>query len=166
MHKPKQKREKEIEFIEAFCKKYNEFYGQAKFIKKSNQSKYADCEIMFWDELIKLECKLFNDTRNNSSKFYNLLGELIGTYTKSTLIGQNPLKFPKLGILISKKHETEFNKLWEKNIDLHISGKYCTMLNLDYLVIFSNSTKNIEIKKYNFKTNYWDKVEDMPQKVE
>ena len=44
-----------------------------------NQSKYADCEIVLNDEIVKIEAKMLNDTNANSTDFYNLIGEIIGT---------------------------------------------------------------------------------------
>ena len=101
----------------------------------SNQSTYADCEIVYEKKVIKIEAKMLKDGRNNSGSFYNLIGELIGTVKKPSLLQANGVAIEDviIGILIPEKSKTTFTQLWNDNIKPN-GIKYCNAFNIKQFV--------------------------------
>ena len=121
-----------------------------------NQSTYADCEMVHCGDLVKLECKLLKDTRSNSRNFYNMLGEVIGTSAKPSLLDKpGSYSCVKNGFLIPKSSENIFRSLWRKNITVTNGNNYCRDFDVTYLVVFDLAIKQYKIKQYNPVKNDW-----------
>ena len=144
---------KEYEFTKCFVEEYKSKNKLAFIPSASNQSTYADCEIIYDKEHIKFEAKMFNFTNSNSGEFYKMLGELITLRNKTQYI-KNPTCDEVLGILIPNTSEQTFLKLW-KNLDANDARKYCLMFDLKYLVLFDFNKKNYSFKSYSYDNNCW-----------
>ena len=124
-----------------------------------NQSTYADCEIVLNEnEILKVEAKMLEDTRSNSVHFYNLIGELIGTSTKKSLLQENEdnkLKQTCVAILLPYNSKVVFDKLWSKNITKQNGNNYCKNFCVKHLITFDDVNQKMKVYSYCDGTNRW-----------
>ena len=125
--------------------------------KGKNQSKNADCEVVRNNEIIMIEAKLLKDNRSNSTHFYNLVGELIGTSHKGSLLQNNGYTtYQKCGaFLIPSDSKTVFDDLWQKNISPNNGINYCNDFAVKYLILFDMHNGAIKFLSYCTVNNRW-----------
>lgn len=147
----------EYNFITKFVSEYRKKKDNesAEQPKGKNQSKYADCEVVYKNEILKVEAKMLRDTRSNSSQFYNLLGEAIGTSRKCRLLEEKDgEKCESIAFLIPEKSKMIFDSLWNKKISREAGEKYCSEFNVRYLITFDEK-QNIKFFHYCQSKNGW-----------
>ena len=152
----KMKENKEYKFITAFVESYrNAHSSKAVQPVGNNQSKYADCEIVLNNEIVKIEAKLLNDTNSNSTDFYNLIGEIIGTLKKPSLLKEQGESFNEVvGFLVPFESKTVFYSLWQKNIKPN-GVKYCSAFNVKYLLVYNQITSKIDVLTFDTNNDEW-----------
>ena len=149
----------EYNFVSKFvacCTKSNANITIAKQPKGRNQSTYADCEILYNNEIVKIEAKLLKDTRSNSANFFNLLGEVMATDKKQGLL-QSQGKNLKIysAILIPYHSKSVFDGLWKKNISKITGNNYCSNFNVKYLFAYDINQQKIYVHLYDSIKNNW-----------
>ena len=156
----------EYKFVSKFVDSYKRYYKlEAIQASGKNQSSYADCEIYYNGSIIKLEAKKLMDTRTNSVHFYNLLGEVIGTLSKPSLLQQNSLlqqkiknAFITVGILIPHQCKSVFDSLWSKKIAKKYGNLLCFSFGVSNLFTYDVSNKAIRKYIYDFSNNNWTQI--------
>ena len=104
----------EYNFVSKFISSYAKNNGGHTAVqpKGKNQSTHSDCEIIYKNDLLKIEAKLLKDTRSNSSNFFNLLGEAMTADKKSNILTQ--YKTICSAFLIPHSSKGTFDTLWQK----------------------------------------------------
>ena len=122
----------------------------------SNQSTYADCEIVYDNRVVKIEAKRLQDGHNNSGSFYNLIGELIGVINKPSLLRTKGVTVEDvvIGILIPENSKSTFDELWNDNIKPN-GIKYCNAFNIKHLITFDETSKNIQFFSFDEEKDEW-----------
>ena len=147
-------------FVENFTNCFAQLYDENSVTtpRASNQSTYTDCEVILENEVVKIEAKLLNDNGNNSSNFYNLLGEIIGAIKKDSCLKKvgRDTKKECLAFLIPASSKETFDKLWEKNIGRETGQKYCNSFNVKYLITFDTEKQRITKYSFNPELNLWE----------
>ena len=149
----------EYNFVTKFINCYNKNNNVNSAIqpKGKNQSKYADCEIIRENEIVKVEAKILKDTHSNSTNFYNLMGEIIGTCSKESLFQHNGRLITQTCVAFLIPHNSKyiFDKLWQKKIEPSNGFKYCSNFGVKYLISFDVQNETIRYFSYCQKTNRW-----------
>lgn len=135
----------ESEFVQKFIENVQKKGRPAAKPSHSNQSAYADCEIIFNHEHIQIEAKMLGDRRNRSTQVHMLFGELLADRNRKKLLPSSTNR-SALGILIPKRSFKYFKKLWNryKSEDMEI---FCRKYKLHYLILFSLNTGDISFYK-------------------
>lgn len=137
----------EYNFITKFVNYCNNNNLKAVQPMGKNQSTYADCEMILNNEILKIETKLLKNVHSNSVHFYNLIGELIGTSGKNSLLNKSEYKNNKtsVNILLPTKSKSIFDKLRQKNITKVNGIKYCYNFNIRNLIAFDENSLHMQI---------------------
>ena len=113
----------EYNFVSKFIALYAQSNGVDTAVqpKGKNQSTYSDCEVIYNNNLLKIEAKLLKDTHSNSANFFNLLGEAMSADKKSNILTQYNTVYS--AFLIPHSSKGTFDTLWQKKIKSRCSEK-------------------------------------------
>ncbi len=139
------KKTSEAEFVQKFIENLQKKGIPAEKHFCSNQSEYADCEIIFDNEHIQIEAKMLSDPRNSSNQMHMLFGELLADRNRKKILSSD-VDRSALGILIPERSFQCFKELWNryKSEDMEI---FCREYQLHYLILFGENTGDISFYK-------------------
>ncbi|MBS6025746.1 MAG: hypothetical protein KIB00_16850 [Paeniclostridium sordellii] len=116
-------------------------------IGTGNQSKIADCELEYNNKYVKLEAKVFNDTRSNSNNIHKMFTQILTNRNKSCHNNQNNLDV-EYGFLFDISNVTYVKGKLKKefiNDDLITFGK---SFNLEYVFIYDSKKNSFQIESW------------------
>lgn len=135
----------EPEFVQKFIEDLQKQGISAVKPSRSNQSDYADCEIILNNKHIQIEAKMLRDSRNRSGQVHMLFGKLLADRNRKKLLPTNAER-SVLGILIPESSFECFEKLWNK-YKLEDMEIFCREYQLNYLILFNENTDDISFYK-------------------
>lgn len=137
---------KEINFVKLFaqfCEKKSHF--NSIHIETNSRSKHMDCELEYKEKYIRLEAKVFNDSRNKSQTALKIFGGIMKGRSLETAIDS---KFPtSYGILIRKSEESEALKRF-KAITTEDWNQFGKCFDAKYIFVFDEKKKILRISKW------------------
>lgn len=138
---------KEKTLIKKFEKAFNKNY-QNNFIQigVGNQSKQADVELEYMNEYIKLEAKVFNDTRNNSGHFWIMIGQTLSNRGLKTVNNKKNLPI-KYGFLFNEQNIPKI-KSFIKKCNYNDLVVYGQDFDVKYVFIYDNITSTFRIENW------------------
>ena len=148
----------EYNFVSKFIASYGKNNGTYTAVQPrgKNQSTYADCEILYDNGIVKIEAKMFKDTRSNSAQFFNLLGEVLASDKKQSILA-NQVNSSTMcsAILVPLSSKGIFDNLWNKNISKDTGNIYCSKYKVKYLFAYDAINRTISVFSYRMSTNNW-----------
>lgn len=130
-------------------KKYYKGKNPKKFIKigTKNQSKIADCELEYDDEYVKLEAKVFDDTRSNSNNIHKMFTQVLTDRNKNCFNNIKNLDV-KYGFLFKSSNieyvKDKLKKEFVKN-DLIVFEE---QFELKYVFIYDCKNKSYKVEEW------------------
>lgn len=136
---------KEKVLLKKFKKAFSNMY-QNSFIEigVGNQSKQADVELEYNNKhYIKLEAKVFNDTRNNSGHFWIMIGQTLSNRRLQPVNNNNNLPI-KYGFLFNEQNIPKIKSFIKKCAynDLVTYGKD---FEVEYVFIYNDITQTFRV---------------------
>ena len=114
--------------------------------KSNNQSVQADIELEYNEEYVKLEAKVFNDTRNNSGNFSKIFGQTLFNRYLYPINNKNNLAI-KYGFLFDKQDVYKIQK-YIKKCDINDLVQYGQDFEVEYVFIYDDNIKIIIVIKW------------------
>lgn len=125
----------------------NEEKGKIIEIGTGNQSKMADCELEYNKEYVKLEAKVFKDTRSNSNNIHKMFTQILTNRKKVAFKNINNLNV-SYGFLFDKRYiEYVKNKLKKEFIESDLLV-FEECFELKYVFIYDSEKKSFEVEEW------------------
>jgi hypothetical protein len=143
---------------DVFVQKFGEYCKADKDIKlihieEDKKSTHMDCELIYHDEYIRLEAKLFNDTRSRSQKSLLIFGGILKgrNLIKAIRTNKQPVFY---GILIRYSQIKEAKRLF-KAISDDDWNKFGVVFDTKYVFVYDDISDSLEVfdwKNFNLKS--------------